>query len=268
MSNIYQPPARHPGDGRQVFFYYQQFSPDTLTPMHSHEWGQLQLSRGGLMELEAQGQRFMSLSQCGIWIPPGVRHEGYMRRCVQYSSMNVPLERAATLPNHICLLELSPISETILTDLRLRGIELAQTPADERLLAVLLDQLSQSREVQPFLPVTDHPMLQAITTELEILPEGGRSFSAWADTLGTTERTLARICLAQLGMNYTEWRQRHRFIHGLQLLRQDISVKEVALTLGYHQTSPFISLFRKYAGCTPQAYRQQLAQGTAAALPR
>ncbi len=110
-------------------------------------------------------------------------------------------------------------------------------------------------------------MLQAIAAELEAEPEGGRSFAAWANTLGTTERTLARLCQARLGMNYTEWRQRYRFIHSLQLLRQAISVKEVALTLGYHQTSPFISLFRKYAGCTPQAYRQQLAQGSALVLP-
>ncbi|WP_039035239.1 AraC family transcriptional regulator [Shewanella sp. ECSMB14102] len=267
MANIYHPPGQHPGDGSQVFFYYQQFSPDTLTPMHSHTWGQLQLSRGGLMELVAQGRRFMSLSQCGIWIPVGIKHESYMRRCVQYSSMNVPQELATRLPKHICLLELSPIAEAILMDLNSRGVELAHTPEDQRLLKVLLDQLSRAREVQPFLPVTDHPMLQAIAAELEAVPEGGRSFAAWADTLGTTERTLARLCQARLGMNYTEWRQRYRFIHSLQLLRQAISVKEVALTLGYHQTSPFISLFRKYAGCTPQAYRQQLAQGSALVLP-
>ncbi|OYD24995.1 AraC family transcriptional regulator [Oceanimonas baumannii] len=268
MANIYQPPEQHPGDGSQVFFYYQHFSPDTLTPIHNHQWGQLQLSRGGLMELVAEEQRFMSLSHCGIWIPPGVKHESYMRRCVQYSCMNVPLALAARLPDHTCLLELSPITEAILADLNLRGVELAQTPADERLLSVLLDQLSQAREVQPFLPVTDHPLLQTIAAELEAMPEGGRRFAAWADALGTTERTLARLCQSQLGMSFIEWRQRYRFIHGLQLLRQAISVKEVALTLGYHQTSPFISLFRKYAGCTPQAYRQQLAQGNAAALPR
>lgn len=37
-----------------------------------------------------------------------------------------------------------------------------------------------------------------------------------------------------------------------------MTVKEVALTLGYHQASPFITLFKKHSGSTPEQYRQRI----------
>nr|WP_287481497.1 helix-turn-helix domain-containing protein [Shewanella sp.] len=44
----------------------------------------------------------------------------------------------------------------------------------------------------------------------------------------------------------------------LQLLRQGLAIKEVALTLGYNQTSPYIVMFKKYAQCSPEQYRRRL----------
>jgi len=35
-------------------------------------------------------------------------------------------------------------------------------------------------------------------------------------------------------------------------------VKEVALTLGYNQASPFITMFKKYSGQTPEQYKNRL----------
>ncbi|MCG6507659.1 helix-turn-helix domain-containing protein, partial [Vibrio parahaemolyticus] len=36
------------------------------------------------------------------------------------------------------------------------------------------------------------------------------------------------------------------------------SVKEVALTLGYNQASPYIAMFKKYSGQTPEQYKNRL----------
>lgn len=41
----------------------------------------------------------------------------------------------------------------------------------------------------------------------------------------------------------------------LQLLATDMSVKEIAYSLGFADSSYFSRLFRKHTGCTPAAYR-------------
>ncbi|CAE6945525.1 Transcriptional regulator [Vibrio sp. B1FLJ16] len=45
----------------------------------------------------------------------------------------------------------------------------------------------------------------------------------------------------------------------MELLRKGQTVKEVALTLGYNQASPFISMFKKYSGMTPEQYKNRLS---------
>jgi AraC-like DNA-binding protein len=47
-------------------------------------------------------------------------------------------------------------------------------------------------------------------------------------------------------------------LYSMDLLRNGQSVKEVALTLGYNQASPFISMFKKYSGQTPEQYKNRL----------
>jgi len=101
--------------------------------------------------------------------------------------------------------------------------------------------------------------LQPILQQLELEPASQISLKSWASELHTTERTLARRCQDRLGMSFTELRQRHKFIYSLQLLREGLSIKEVALTLGYNQTSPYIVMFKKYAQYSPEQYRRQLA---------
>ncbi len=93
---------------------------------------------------------------------------------------------------------------------------------------------------------------------MEENPIDNTSLSEWAARVHTTERTLARHCQSELGMSFTEWRLRVRYLYSMDLLRKGHSVKEVALTLGYNQASPFIAMFKKYSGQTPEQYKNKL----------
>ncbi|GAB6260971.1 helix-turn-helix transcriptional regulator [Photobacterium sp. R1] len=257
MKNVYRPLFDDHNPPGEVFFGHQAFLPHTTTPRHKHPWGQLQLISGGILELNAEGKRFLSPSQYAIWIPPGIEHESYMRRSMNYCSMNIIMPLAKQLPDFPCLLEVTPIIEAIINELRHRQLQVAETDEDERLIAVLLDQLKQTRIHEQFLPSSEDKLLQPILRSLEKNPTDNTTLAEWAKKLHTTERTLARHCQDKLGMSFIEWRQRRKFIYSLHLLRKGLSVKEIALTLGYHQASPFISLFKKHAQCTPEQYRQK-----------
>ncbi|HIF9408251.1 TPA: AraC family transcriptional regulator [Photobacterium damselae] len=258
MKNVYRPIFDDNNPPAEIFFGHEVFLPNTGTIPHWHSWGQLQLISGGIMELKTQNKRFLSPPQYAVWVPPTVTHESYIRRSLDYCSMNIIAPLASTLPSYPCLLEISPIIEAIVNDFRRRKLIYPQTSEDERLVKVLLDQVLQCPIHQQFLPTSDDKLLNPILVELEKNPTNAKSLAQWASELHTTERTLARHCQDKLGMSFTEWRQRRKYIYSLHLLRKGMTVKEVALTLGYHQASPFITLFKKHSGSTPEQYRQRI----------
>jgi AraC-like DNA-binding protein len=98
---------------------------------------------------------------------------------------------------------------------------------------------------------------------LQAAPVDNRTLVEWARALHTTERTLARRCQKELGMNLGQWRTRLRLVKALDWLRGEMPVQEIAWRLGYASTSAFIAMFQREQGCAPQRYRQQLGQPVA-----
>ncbi|WP_299022476.1 helix-turn-helix transcriptional regulator [uncultured Photobacterium sp.] len=257
MKKIYQPLFDNNNPPGEIFFGHEIFLPNTTTPKHSHPWGQLQFIKGGILELTTEKKRFLSPSQYAVWVPASIEHESFMRRSLDYCSMNIISPLAEALPSYACLLEVSPIMDSIIGDLKDRRIAVPNSDEDLRLVKVLLDQVLKAKEHDQFLPNSDSKQLKPILQELEHNPTSPKTLKDWAQQLHTTERTLARHCQDKLGMSFTEWRQRRKFIYSLHLLRQGVSIKEIALTLGYHQATPFITLFKRHAQCTPEQYRQR-----------
>jgi AraC-like DNA-binding protein len=142
-------------------------------------------------------------------------------------------------------------------DFRQRNIAIPHEEADIRMVQVILDQLANQEMEHHFVPSSNHKYLAPILAAVEEHPADDTSLKIWAERVHTTERTLARYCQTELGMSFTEWRLRVRYLHSLELLRNGRPVKEVALTLGYRQTSPFITMFKRYANMTPDQYKNK-----------
>lgn len=241
-----------------VFINFDAFRENTETRLHSHNWAQLQVITGGSLEIYAQGTRFIAPPHLAVWVPSGVEHYTFNRRPLTYCSINIDSSQSKVMPKHTCLVNLTPIVSAIIEDFRQRAVNIAQSEPDRRLVEVLLDQLHLCNEQQHFLPGSQHKLLQPILEALERDPTDDTSLKEWARAIHTTERTLARYCQAELGMSYTEWRIRAKYLHSMTLLKSGMSVKEVALTLGYRQASPFIAMFKKYAGETPDQYKTRI----------
>lgn len=241
-----------------VFMNFDAFLSNTETREHSHPWGQIQIISGGILELEAQGERFLAPPHLAIWVPTEVRHCSYNRKPLDYCSLNIADQYTQRLPSRTSLIKITPIVSAIIDDFRQRNINVAHNEQDKRLVQVLLDQLAAQQPEPHFLPTSSSKHLAPILATIEKEPTNQSTLADWAQSRHTTERTLARHCQAELGMSFTEWRLRMRYLYSMELLRKGNSVKEVALTLGYNQTSPFISMFKKYAGQTPEQYKNKL----------
>jgi AraC-like DNA-binding protein len=242
-----------------LFMNFDAFLSNTETRVHSHSWGQVQLISGGILEMEAEGTRFLAPPHLAIWVPAGTLHRSYNRKPIEYCSLNIAEQLTGRFPSQTSLIQITPIVAAIIDDFRLREIGVAESEADRRLVHVLLDQLATQKCEQHFLPTSNHKYLATILRAVEDNPLDRTSLFEWAQRVHTTERTLARYCQTELGMSFTEWRLRVRYLYSMDLLRSGHSIKEIALTLGYQQASPFISMFKKYAGVTPEHYKLRLS---------
>lgn len=134
---------------------------------------------------------------------------------------------------------------------------LPQGVNEERLLQVLVDQLSRASRVGSYLPTSSDPLLARLLQLLENAPGDPHTLAELAHACNSTERTMMRRCQRELGTSFAQWRQRLRVVAAMTLLEQGNTVESIAFELGYASASAFITMFRRVTGMTPDACRRQ-----------
>jgi AraC-like DNA-binding protein len=86
-------------------------------------------------------------------------------------------------------------------------------------------------------------------------PADGRTLTELGREIGASERTLSRLCKADLGMTFPQWRTQLRLHLASRLLAEGHSVTGVAHQCGWASTSAFIDTFRRAFGQTPGSRR-------------
>ncbi len=233
-----------------------QFPAGSRFVSHRHDWGQLNYSATGVMELMIDGKRFLSPPQYAIWIPPGAWHDAHIREAVTYQSAYIDADWCKDLPDSPRAIAISAVSRAILADFATRKVAVPQTPEDQRLAQVLLDQIHAAPCLESYLPASQDPLVARLLERLHADPGDNRTLAEWAAVLHVTERTLARHCRAALGMSIGEWRQRQRYLVALSRLDEGATVQSIALELGYGTASAFIVMFQRRGGMSPEQYRR------------
>lgn len=241
---------------RPVQFRCEAFNARTEFQPHSHRWGQLMWVTAGVMVLRIGGQRFLAPPEFVLWAPAGIQHSCYNQRQVQCRMVDITPSLCEGMPANPCLVNVTPIFRAIAEDFYARKQYIPQSKQDLRLCRVLIDQLLQSPVQQTYLPSSEDKFLAPVLEALEHCPSDNTSLAVWASRVYTTERTLSRRCQQELGMPFSEWRQRLRFLHAVSLLEQGKTVQEVALEVGYSSASAFIVMFQQIAGSTPERFRR------------
>ncbi|SMC26471.1 AraC-type DNA-binding protein [Andreprevotia lacus DSM 23236] len=241
-----------------VYFRYDEFPADTHYAAHSHDWGQLNYVARGVMQLEIDGQRFLSPPHYAVWIPPNASHSSYNAQALVYRSVYLARELCGALPAKACTLAISPLLRALLDDFAVRDVAIPKSDADLRLAQVLVDQLALAPVETHFLPLPSSPVLTRLLQRLQDDPADTRTQHELAAELGMTERTLARYCQRELGMSLGDWRQRQRLLHAISALESGRTIQQIAFDLGYSTASAFSAMFLRQAGCTPEQYRAGL----------
>lgn len=238
-----------------VSFRTESYAAGTAFPATRQNWGELNYAIFGVAEFDIEGVRYLSPPHYAIWLPPDTMHEAWNRHDVRYVTVYVARELCTDLPQTLQTLSISPLLKAILADFSARDIGQPVTPEDLRLAQVLVDQIRLAPRCESFLPLSADSLLGPVLVALQQAPGDRRSLAEWARKMKTTERTLSRRCHGELGMSFSEWRQRLKLVAALALLESDTPVRKVAQQLGYSSASAFIAMFRRLTGNSPTQMR-------------
>jgi AraC-like DNA-binding protein len=251
-----------PAPERPVIVLAFDVAQGTSTGLHAHPVGQLVHSVAGVMRVHTEQGTWIVPPGRAVWIPPELDHDVEMVTSVAMRTVYIARETMPGAPSKSCVVPVSSLlCELILAALRTTRSKSLDT-ADERLLRVLIDQISFRDVVPLHLPMPKSARLMSIARSLERDPADKRTLAAWSKTTKESSRTLARAFKRETGLSFGAWRAQLRLMHAMELLAQRHSVTDVALSLGYDSTSAFIHRFRRHLGTTPAKFFADRAAAT------
>lgn len=230
------------------------FAQGASTGRHSHAYHQLVHAVSGVLRVVTDRGAWVVPPGRALWVPRDVEHDVQMVSSVAMRTVYIDREAIPGAPAETCVVDVSTLlRELILEVLRLpRPYPLGGS--EERVVAVLLDQISFRTVLPLHLAMPASKRLVEIARALQRDPSDSRTLAAWSRSLGASSRTLAREFRRETGLSFGAWRAQLRLMRALELLALEHSVTDVALSLGYDSVSAFIHKFRRHLGDTPARY--------------
>ena len=243
--------------GGSILFAVTTQSEARSTPDHTHQRGQLLAATAGVMALTTEQRHLVVPPGYAIWLPPMHKHAMHARGQFSGWSIYVAPDSCINLPVAPQIMPVSGLlREAVLRAASWPGMT-AQNAAQERVLAVILDEI-QTLPPQDFvLALPADRCLLKITTQILHEPGDQRSLQAWAEWAGIAPRTLIRRFAQETGLSFSEWRQRARLMRAIEMLAAGTAVTTIAIELGYDSLSAFIAMFKRQMGVPPSLFVRQ-----------
>lgn len=224
------------------------------TATHQHRKAQLIYTVRGILNCEIEEGVWIVPPQCAVWIPGDLPHSARGSGETECYCLFVEPDAAPDLPKSCCTISVSPLLRELL--LRAAGFpELYASGGKEgRLIATLLDELSDASVEDLHLPMPRDARLRRLADMLLADPTDKTTMGEWASRINMSERSMSRLLLHEVGMSFGRWRRQLHVILSLQRLSKGESVQTVALELGYENASGFVTMFRKAVGKPPARY--------------
>lgn len=246
---------------------------DTHFEPHHHAWAQLAYCASGMLQVVAARGKEASSDEVtyivppsrAVWIAPGVRHAVHALEAAEFRTLYLHPGVSPAGWATCRMIEVSPLLRELIPALD----QASATTARERALTQLvLDELTRADALPLGVPLphpeTGDKRLRALCEAVLADPGRRATLGAWANDVGASERTLARLFKAELGMNFQHWRQQAALAHALPLLANGHAISAVATRCGYASDSAFSAMFKAAMGVPPRALRPTHA-GTIAA---
>ena len=231
--------------------------------MHRHSQGQLIYPTAGALAVTTARGTWVAAANGVAWTPAGFEHCHRAPARTEVVALMIPGELCTGLPEQPAVLGVSGLLREAM--LALTAGRVLRPQARDRLLGVVVDELTGAAQQSLYLPEPRDGRLRAVTELLRSDLTDPRTLSELGRQVGASARTLSRLFHAELGMSFHQWRTQLRVQHALVLLWQGRSVTQTATLCGWSNPSGFVDAFSAIVGQTPGRY--QATQHQPAAQP-
>jgi len=221
---------------------------------HSHPRAQLIYSCSGTMRVTVENHVWLVSSRQAIWVPSMQEHHVAFLKNNYVRNLFIDPSVLSSLPDTCFALDVSPFLRELILRIINFGDNYQMNSSEGRIIQVALDELTTIKSTNCFLPISNEPRLKKVMDELITNTSDKRTMEEFASLACTTSRTLSRLFVKEVGMTFINWRKQIRMMEAIERLEKRVPIAQIALELGYNNTSSFIEVFRKEFGISPSNY--------------
>jgi len=263
--HLYLPDARRPVRAKRL-----HLSTDTRVVPHHHDCAQIALSATGVVRMTMADGTFIVPPSRALWIPPGVEHAVTVVEDAELLTLYLHQPRgrfgpqvapAQDAPWRECrVLEVSALMRALALELDVRpdapGFALSETELqrERRLSALLFDELRRAQPVPLGIALPRDKRLRALCVAMLDDPTRHATLEDWADDVGASPRTVARLFRSELSTSFLQWRQQVLLARAVTLAARKVPMADIAAELGYASASAFSAMVRRSVGAPPSRF--------------
>lgn len=227
------------------------FSRGHVIDGHSHQWSQLIFASQGVMQVDAQGNRWIVPPLRCLWMPANVVHTIRTLSETSLRTVYILPKLSANFPNECRVLNVTPLLRELLLETIRLGMLRRSTEEQKVFASVLVNQIKRSDEMPLKLKMPTDPRAIRLADIISSHPEKKINLAEAAKQTGASPRTLERLFKDETGMSVGNWRRQARLMFAIRMLSEGTPVGEVAFSCGFNSPSSFVKAFREELGETP-----------------
>jgi AraC-like DNA-binding protein/mannose-6-phosphate isomerase-like protein (cupin superfamily) len=247
-------PGNTPTAERPIRLAARDLDASELLAAHSHAWGQVTYAVEGTIRVTVGRSTWIVPPMRAIWIPTQAVHEVATLEKVRLRVLYV---HAGTVPFQgadCVVLDVSPLLRELIAALSQND---QPGPRESMVSSLILDEVAHSATLPIRVALPNDKRLKILCETLINNPALHLTLEEWAQRVGASERTLARLFEQDLEMTFGQWRQQMRLAHAAPLIARGLPLSRVAADLGYASQSAFSAMFKKTFGKSPSAFFAQ-----------
>jgi AraC-like DNA-binding protein len=230
----------------------KRFEDGSDVPIHTHERHQLIWANSGVMQIRVAKGTWVVPTNRALWVPAARPHAIHMAGVVEMRTLYLRPGFGRT-PPEIKLVSVSDLLAALLSEAATWALDRNDRRAN-LVAELILDELAELADKPIQLPEPSDARLKSVCDALRREPGSRQTLEQWADLVGVSARTLARLFGDETGMRFHDWRHQARLAAALTKLAQGEAVATIAYDLGYQSPSAFTHAFRRSLGAPPAAY--------------
>jgi AraC-like DNA-binding protein len=244
---------------RPIVGYAYDYPAAHDTGWHHHPRAQLLHAVSGVIRVLTRSALFIVPPGTALWVPAHTPHITRMPTGLTMRALFLREDAARAGPTAVTVVAVSPLLRELILAACEQPVMWDEDGPVRHVVALALHEIGHAATRPIEVPACRDPRLMRVTDALLADPGDVRGLEAFADTVGASSRTLARLFRRETGMSFQAWRRQLRLTEALASLSQGATPARAAAAVGYASGPAFGAAFKAAFGTTPGRVMPELA---------